>query len=203
MGEGIAAACASSGVGRSTVERLRARGRQPGADAEAAEFAGRWDAIPREGRSAVPEDAEPLTDEQLVGVVESSARRGSAEAARMLLARRGREAPAAAEEQEYPSWHPFSWTTPDDPFLAGEPESMALLTEEERALVSEFAAPDFASYLEAREERGEDPFAAPEVGPGGEDLCSLAKPNWDQVFAEHEAAREAEAGDPWPAEESS
>lgn len=78
-GRNVEEACAAVGVSRSTVSKWAARGRR--GHPEAAEFAARFDAI-REGRGE-----EGLTDEDLVALLERSARRGSVRAIEVLLKR--------------------------------------------------------------------------------------------------------------------
>jgi len=78
-GRNVEEACAAVGVSRSTVSKWAARGRR--GHPEAAEFAERFDAI-REGRGD-----EALTDDDLVALMERSARRGSVKAIELLLKR--------------------------------------------------------------------------------------------------------------------
>jgi transposase len=89
-GRNVEEACAAAGVGRSTVSRWAARGRVPGADQEAAEFAGCLDAI-REGR-----DVARLTEDDALRLLERSARRGSVQAQKALLVELRRREQAAA-----------------------------------------------------------------------------------------------------------
>lgn len=109
-GRNVEEACASAGVGRSTVSRWAARGRGPGADADARSFAERFDAI-REGRG---EDR--LSERDVLRLLERAARRGSVAAMKLLLERpwEGREAPAPASEDNE-----------EDPFTALERDELA------------------------------------------------------------------------------
>ena len=76
------------------MSKWAARGRQ--GDPEASEFAERFDAL-REGRGD-----EPLTDDELVGLLERSARRGSVRAIQMLLERKW-EAGGTHSREERPA----------------------------------------------------------------------------------------------------
>jgi transposase len=99
-GRNVEESCAGAGVGRSTVTRWAARGRERGADADAAEFAGRLDEI-REGRGAPS-----LTVADLVRLLEKAARKGSVQAMKLLLERSDRKPAgltARSDEQD-----PFS-----------------------------------------------------------------------------------------------
>jgi hypothetical protein len=100
-GRGVDASCEMAGIARSTVERLRAKGRQAGGDAGAAEFASRFDSAARVRRATPPEVAtRPLTDAELEAVLEDAARRGSAESAKaLLIERRSRESEAEPPDE--------------------------------------------------------------------------------------------------------
>jgi transposase len=89
-GRTIEEACATVGISRATVSKWRARGRRPGADDEAAAFAVAFDAI-REGRGE-----QRLTADDALRLLEQSARKGSVQAQRALLAELRRREGAAA-----------------------------------------------------------------------------------------------------------
>src|SRR5947208_16168656 len=98
--------------------------------AEAREFSRRYAEL-RERERAVTAQSNgnghagaPLSDEELVAVLERAARRGSAESAEAVLARRRREQRAAEEaEAEEPHIDSMTWLHPDE---------MSELTEEQR-----------------------------------------------------------------------
>lgn len=94
-GRNVEQACAAVEVSRSTVSKWAARGRQ--GDREASEFAERFDSL-REGRGD-----EPLTDDDLVALLERSARRGSVRAIQMLLERKWEAGRADSREGRPPS----------------------------------------------------------------------------------------------------
>ena len=79
-GRSVEEACAAAEVGRSTVTRRAARGRAPSAASDEAEFAGCFDAI-CDGRTD-----ERLTSEDVMRLLERSARQGSVQAQKALLA---------------------------------------------------------------------------------------------------------------------
>src|SRR5436309_14659032 len=90
VGWTIERACAAAGVSRQTVNAWAARGREPNASQEPAEFTRRLD----EARAA--------------GKLE-------------------REHGSAEEDENLPPHHPLRWTDLEDPFLAMEPERLAML----------------------------------------------------------------------------
>jgi hypothetical protein len=67
-----------------------------------------------------------------VAVLEDSARRGSAEAAKMLLSRRQRQERATEEADQEPAFDPYRMALEGDPFVAASPDELALLTPEQR-----------------------------------------------------------------------
>src|SRR5205807_1659642 len=101
-GQSVEQACSATGIGRATVTRWVARGRDPDAPAEVREFSRRYEQL-RETQRAAPAagngHAAPLSDEQLVVVLEGAARNGSAESAAAVLARRRREQRAREEAE--------------------------------------------------------------------------------------------------------
>lgn len=134
-GQTVEQACTAAGVGRATVSRWVAAGREPDAPADVREFSRRYSELREAPR---PSNGNgnghgPLTDEQLVAVLEDSARRGSAEAAKMLLSRRQRQERATEEADQEPAFDPYRMALEGDPFVTTSPEEMARLTPEQRA----------------------------------------------------------------------
>jgi hypothetical protein len=154
-GQTVEQACSDTGIGRATVTRWAAAGRKPGAPADVREFSRRYGELRRaqsaNGNGNGNGDAEPLSDDELVAVLERAAGRGSAEAAKMLLSRRQRQERAAADvgDLEPPAedspMHPFraqvyAWALGGDPFVAASPDELAELSPKQREHVLSLAA---------------------------------------------------------------
>jgi hypothetical protein len=136
-GQTVEQACAAAGVGRATVTRWVRAGRKPDAPADVREFSRRYSELREAAR---PSNGNGnghglLTDEQLLAVLEDSARRGSAEAAKMLLSRRQRQERTAEEAHQEPAFDPYRMALEGDPFVAASPDELALLTPEQRGHV--------------------------------------------------------------------
>jgi hypothetical protein len=169
-GQTVAQACAATGVGRATVTRWAAAGQEPTASTAAREFSRRYAEL-RQARRPTNGNGNghggPLSDEELVVVLEDSARRGSAEAAKMLLGRRKRQERAVEKaEPAEPLIDPMTWL---------HPAEMAELTEEQRQQAREV----YVAAVDARPpHHGHDDWQ--------EERALILSGEWDVEPSEHE-----------------
>jgi len=111
VGRNVEEACAKVKVGRATISRWAASGREAEPGSERAEFARRFDDV--RGRRT----ATSLTSADVVRMLEKSALKGSVQAMKLLLVR--------LEKQEGPEAAPDAAPDEEDPFAALEGDQLA------------------------------------------------------------------------------